>query len=57
MSHYYQYSDAKEKLKALRKAARDYLRETAHVPMRAVDCDQDAVDEAFKRLAKLAGFR
>ena len=57
MSHYYQYSDAKEKLKALRKAARDFLRETARAPYRAVDVDQRAVDEAFKRLAKLSGFR
>lgn len=50
-------SDDKQKLREIRAAARKLLYEISGVPMRAVDCDQDAVDEAFARLAKLSGYR
>lgn len=52
MSHYYQYSEAEQKLRALRKAAREYLRKTARVGTWTAD-----VEKSFQRLAKLAGFR
>ena len=45
-----------EKLKELRKVVRDYLRAIQHVPMRAVDCDQDREERLWAKLAKLSGY-
>lgn len=39
----------------LKSLVRKFLREIRHVPFRAVDCDQDAVDELRSRLRKAAG--
>ena len=43
-----------EKLSALRALVRDFLDEISGIPMRAIDCDQDAVDDLWRKLAKAA---
>lgn len=47
----------KARLMKLRKDVRRFLREISGVPMRAVDCDQDAVDRLMARLAQKSGYR
>lgn len=43
-----------EKLAALRALVREFLDEISGIPMRAIDCDQDAVDDLWRKLAKAA---
>ncbi len=46
-----------EKLRELKKAVREFLHEIEFVPFRAVDCDQELVDNARAKVAKLSGYR
>ena len=47
----------RKKQRELRKAARDYLKAVAYVPMRAVDCDQGEVERTERKLADLCGYK
>ena len=46
-----------EKLRELRRTVRNFLREISSVPMRAVDCDQDAVERLKDKLIEMSGYR
>lgn len=46
-------AEAEGELRALKRAVRRFLDAISGVPMRAVDCDQDEVDEAWRDLAAM----
>lgn len=47
----------KIKLDELRRVVREFLYEISGVPMRAVDCNQNRVDQLRKKLTQLSGWR
>ena len=47
----------REEATALRKLVREYLDCISHVPMRAVDCNQDLEESLRANLAKAANYR
>ena len=50
------YEDQR-KYKELRKTSRQFLEAISGVPMRAADCDQDAVDFLWEKLAEQSGYK
>lgn len=50
-------ADLRAAHKKLRKVVRQFMREISGVPMRAVDCNQDAVGRLWARLAQMSGYR
>jgi hypothetical protein len=47
------FIQVREELVELKSLVREFLEETTYVPFRAVDCDQDKVEELWEKLSNI----
>jgi hypothetical protein len=47
------FIEVREELVELKSLVREFLEETTYVPFRALDCDQDKVEELWEKLSNI----
>jgi hypothetical protein len=47
------FMQVRDELIELKSLVREFLKETTYVPFRAVDCDQDKVEELWEKLSNI----
>jgi len=47
------FIQVREELVELKSLVREFLEETTYVPFRAMDCDQDKVEELWEKLSNI----